>query len=47
MWSEWRAVTKTATISPHGNRYEVDAALVGRRVELVFDPVEIIDIEVR
>ena len=23
----------------HGNSYEVDAALVGRKVELVFDPL--------
>jgi putative transposase len=38
LWSETRAVTKTATVSLHTNTYEVDAALVGRRVELVFDP---------
>jgi putative transposase len=30
LWSEWRTVTKTATVSLHGNSYEVDAALVGR-----------------
>ena len=35
LWSQPRTVTKTATISLHGNRYEVDAALVGRRVEVV------------
>jgi len=29
-------VTKTATVSLHGNSFEVDAALVGRRAELVF-----------
>ncbi len=34
-------MTKTATISLHGNRYEVDAALVGRRVEVVFDPFDL------
>jgi len=39
-------VTKTATVSLHGNSYEVDAALVGRRVELVFDPFDLTDIEV-
>ena len=39
LWSEVRMVTKTATVSLHGNAYEVDAALVGRRVELVFDPL--------
>jgi hypothetical protein len=32
-------VAKTATVGLHGNTYEVDAALVGRRVELVFDPL--------
>lgn len=47
LWSESRAVTKTATVSLHGNLYEVDPALVGRRVELVFDPFDLTDIEVR
>jgi hypothetical protein len=47
LWSETRMVTKTATVSLHGNAYEVDAALVGRRVELVFDPFDLTDIEVR
>jgi putative transposase len=46
-WSEHRAVTKTGTVSLHGNTYEVDAALVGRRVELVFDPFDLTDITVR
>jgi putative transposase len=40
-WSEWRTVTKTATVSMHGNRYQVDPALAGRRVELVFDPLSL------
>jgi putative transposase len=40
-------VTKTATVSLHGNLYEVDAALVGRRVELVFDPFDLTEIAVR
>lgn len=40
-------MTKTATVSLHGNHYEVDAALVSRRVELVFDPFDLTDIEVR
>ena len=40
-------MTKTATISLHGNRYEVDAALVGRRVEVVFDPFDLATLEVR
>jgi putative transposase len=47
LWSERRAVTKTATVSLHGNVYEVDAALVGRKVELVFDPFDLTRIEVR
>ena len=47
LWSETRMVTKTATVSMHANTYEVDAALVGRKVELVFDPFDLAVIEVR
>jgi len=47
LWSETRTVTKTATVSLHGNSFEVDAALVGRRAELVFDPFDLTAIEVR
>ncbi|MGH9077958.1 MAG: DDE-type integrase/transposase/recombinase [Acidimicrobiales bacterium] len=47
LWSEVRTVTKTATVSLHGNCFEVDAALVGRRAELVFDPFDLTSIEVR
>jgi len=47
LWSETRTVTKTATVSLHANTYEVDAALVGRKVELVFDPFDLTRIEVR
>ena len=47
LWSEWRVVTKVATVSLFSNNYEVDAALVGQRVELVFDPFDLTDIEVR
>ena len=47
LWSERRLVAKTATVSLHGNIYEVDAALVGRRVELVFDPFDLTDLQVR
>ncbi|MDQ5834516.1 MAG: DDE-type integrase/transposase/recombinase [Actinomycetota bacterium] len=47
LWSQERTVTKTATLSLHGNQYEVDAALVGRKVELVFDPFDLTRIEVR
>ena len=47
LWSETRTVTKTATVSLHGNDYEVDAALAGRKVELIFDPFDLTRIEVR
>ena len=46
-WGEWRTVTSTATVSLHGNLYQVDAALAGTRVELVFDPFDLTDIDVR
>jgi putative transposase len=47
LWSERRMVTKTATVSLFSNTFEVDAALVGRRVELVFDPFDLATVEVR
>ena len=47
LWSEHRTVTKTATISLHGNTFEVDAVLVGRRVECVFDPFDLTTINIR
>ena len=47
LWSATRQVTKTATISFQANRYEVDPALVGRRVELIFDPFDLACIEIR
>jgi putative transposase len=46
-WSEHRTVTKTATVSLHGNKYQVDPMLTGRRVELVFDPFDLTVITVR
>jgi len=46
LWEERRLVTKTATVSLLGNRYEVDQALCGRRVELRFDPYDLEVIEV-
>ena len=46
-WSEHRTVTKTALVSLHGNRYQVDPTLVGRRVELVFDPFDLTSLHVR
>ena len=47
LWSETRTVTKVATVSLHGNHYQVDAALAGQRVELVFDPFDLTRIDVR
>ena len=47
LWQETRTVTKTATVSLHGNQYEVDAALAHRRCELIFDPFDLTRIEVR
>jgi len=46
-WSEFRVVSKTALVSMHNNRYQVDPALAGRRVELVFDPFDLSSIAVR
>jgi putative transposase len=47
LWSERRTVRKTATVALHGNTYQVDPCLVGRKVELVFDPFDLTGIEVR
>ncbi len=47
LWSALRTVTKTATVSLHGNTYQVEAALAGRKVELVFSPFDLTQIQVR
>jgi putative transposase len=47
LWSERRTVRKTATVSLHGNLYQVDASLVRCTVELVFDPFDLASIQVR
>jgi putative transposase len=47
LWSERRTVRKTATVSLHGNTYQVDPSLAGRKVELIFDPFDLTSIEVR
>jgi putative transposase len=47
LWSEFRTVTKTGTVSLHGNTYQVDELLTGHKVELVFDPFDLAGIEVR
>ncbi len=46
LWAEKRLVSKTASVSLFGNDYEVDPALVGVRVELLFDPFDLTEIEV-
>ena len=46
-WSERRTVSKTGTVSMHGNTYEVDLELAGRQVDLVFDPLELADVAVQ
>jgi putative transposase len=47
LWSEYRTVNKNAVVSLHNNRYQVDELLIGRKAELVFDPFDLTDIEVR
>jgi putative transposase len=47
LWSETRTVTKVATVALHSNVYEVDAALVGSKVEVVFDPFDMTTVEIR
>jgi putative transposase len=47
LWSEKRTVSKTGTFGMHGNDYEVDPELAGQRVELVFDPLDLTELEVR
>jgi putative transposase len=45
-WSAVRLVRKTSTVELEGNRYSVDPFLVGRKVELVFDPFDLTKLEV-
>ncbi len=45
-WSVTRKVTRTATVPLEGNAYAVDASLVGRRVELRYDPEDLTAIDV-
>jgi putative transposase len=46
LWREQRKVTSFATVSLHGNRYEVEAALIGRTIDLLFTPFDLTIIEV-
>jgi putative transposase len=47
LWREQRRVTVTATVSLQANTYEVDPALAGRMVDLLFCPFDltVIDVE--
>ena len=45
-WSVIRRVTSTASVSLAGNRYAVDPSLIGRRVELRFDPEDLTRLDV-
>ncbi len=45
-WSVARRVTSTASVSLAGNRYAVDPSLIGRRVELRFDPEDLTRMDV-
>lgn len=46
MWTVNRTVTHTRTVSFNGNQYEVDPDLVGRRVQLRYDPTDLTHIQV-
>jgi putative transposase len=46
LWREQRTVSATATVALHGNRYEVDASLPGRKVDLLFNPFDLTRVEV-
>jgi len=47
LWREQRKVTSFAVVSLHGNGYQVEPALVGRTVDLLFTPFDltVIDVE--
>lgn len=46
LWTVVRTVTKTRTVPLNGNLYEVDPSLVGRKVELRYDPTDLQTISV-
>jgi putative transposase len=47
LWETARTVRKNATVSLHSNTYQVEDVLIGRKVELVFDPFDLTRIQVR
>lgn len=46
LWAATRTVTATRSVSLHGNIYDVDPSLVGRRIELRYDPTDLTTISV-
>lgn len=46
LWRQRRKVTRAATISLQGNTYAVDPQLIGRDIELRFDPFQLDQLEV-
>jgi putative transposase len=46
LWTAVRTVTATRSVSLHGNVYDVDPSLVGRRIELRYDPTDLTAITV-
>lgn len=46
LWREQRTVTSFATVALLGNKYEVEPALVGRSIDLLFTPFDLAIIEV-
>lgn len=46
LWRQTRTVTSWRAVSLLGNHYEVDAALVGQEVDLLFNPFDLEHIEV-
>jgi transposase InsO family protein len=46
LWRERRKVSRSATISLQGNSYAVDPQLIGRDIELRFDPFQLDQLEV-
>jgi transposase InsO family protein len=41
LWREKRKVYRDATLALQGNRYQVDSALAGRKIELRYDPFDL------
>jgi putative transposase len=46
LWEETRSVDKAGCVKLSGNVYEVDAALVGQKIQLRYDPFDLTDVQV-